>query len=226
MGATVLRYVQVKQYLRYWETRSGTGAWTSNAGIEGHAAACRRAQKANQNAVYSGSYKGVNGRRLTHDPEHQRDHRCDPSELATGTVWPAETIGSWMSSEDGGVTDVLSKLDTEEGLNSISEATTNGKAIDAPTLSAIAQKMSGGHINTPHTDIKTSVQAWRVAADLAARLDYPHCQKPDTNDHYQHYCLAPTVVAARQEHRRLLATAIFTCELKRRRPERSRRCAC
>ena len=54
-----------------------------------------------------------------------------------------------------------------------------------------------------------------MAADLAARLNYPHCQKPDKNDHYMHFCLTPTVIAARRENRRLLAAAIFTCELKK-----------
>ena len=80
----------------------------------------------------------MNGRCMAHDLEHQWDHRYDPSELATGAVWPAATIDSWMSSEDSDVADMLSQLATEEGLNSISGATSEGGAIDAPTLSAIA----------------------------------------------------------------------------------------
>ena len=60
MGETVLRYLQVKQYRRYWKTRSGAGAWVYNADFEGHAAACRRAQKANPNIMSSGPYKSMN----------------------------------------------------------------------------------------------------------------------------------------------------------------------
>ena len=52
MGATMIRHLQVNQYIRYWETRSGAGAWAYNAEIEGHTAACRRAQKANLGAAY------------------------------------------------------------------------------------------------------------------------------------------------------------------------------
>ena len=37
---------QVAQYLRYWRTRSRDGAWADNADINGHAAANRRAGKA------------------------------------------------------------------------------------------------------------------------------------------------------------------------------------
>ena len=153
MGTTVLRNVQVKQHLRYWEARSRAGAWARNADIEGHAAASRRAQKANPNTVCSGSYKGKNGRRLKRDLEHQRDHRYDPSELTTGTVWSAETIDSRISSEDGDVADVLSQLVAEESINSISEATPDSEAIDAPALSAITQEMIGGQIHITHTDI-------------------------------------------------------------------------
>ena len=45
MGVTILQFVQVKQYLRCWKTRSGARARAENADIEGHAATCRCAQK-------------------------------------------------------------------------------------------------------------------------------------------------------------------------------------
>ena len=67
----------------------------------------------------------------------------------------------------------------------------------------------------PPSEIESSIQEWRVAADLATRLDCPHCHKPDTNDHYMHFCVAPTVVAARRKHRKLLTEAIFACKIKR-----------
>ena len=51
--------------------------------------------------------------------------------------------------------------------------------------------------------------------DLAARLNSPHYQKPNTNDHYMHFRLYPTVAAARRVQHTLLMTAIHTCELKR-----------
>ena len=34
-----------------------------------------------------------------------------------------------------------------------------------------------------HEDIGASIQARRVAPDLAVRLNCPYCHKPDTNDH-------------------------------------------
>ena len=67
----------------------------------------------------SGSYKGANGRRLIHDTGHLRDHRYDPSELATDTTWTAQTINAWLSSEDDGVADALSQLLIENGVASI-----------------------------------------------------------------------------------------------------------
>ena len=63
-------------------------------------------------------------------------------------------------------------------------------------------------------DIEVSIQACGVAADLAARLNCPHCQKLDTNDHHGHFCLEPTVVVARRDHQRPLAAAIHTCTQK------------
>ena len=70
-------------------------------------------------------------------------------------------------------------------------------------------------MSAPKNEIESSIQKWRVAADLAARLNCPHCHKPDTNDHYMHFCTAPTVVAARQQHHKLLTQAIFACKLKK-----------
>ena len=37
----------------------------------------------------------------------------------------------------------------------------------------------------------------------------------DTNDHYRHHCIEPTVVAARRQHHTLLAEAIHNSKLKR-----------
>ena len=54
-----------------------------------------------------------------------------------------------------------------------------------------------------------------VAVDWAARLNCPHCQNQDTNDHYMHFYIEPTVVAARWGHHKLVAAAIYTCELKK-----------
>lgn len=124
MGATVLRHLQFSQYLRYWKARAGAGAWAYNADIGGHTAAYRRAQKANANTVSSGACKEMSGRRLTRDLEHQRDHRYDPSELVTAESWPAETIDTWIRTEDGEVTDTLSQLLGHKGVRSVSEVPT------------------------------------------------------------------------------------------------------
>ena len=64
------------------------------------------------------------------------------------------------------------------------------------------------------TLFEASTQAWCVETNLAARLHCPHCDKPDTNDHYRHFCRDPTVVAARRNHLGLLVAAIHTRNLK------------
>ena len=144
MGTTLLRHLQVKHYPRYWVTRSRAGAWVGNTDIEGHAAACRRAQKANPNAVSNGSCKEMNGRRLIRDLEHQCDHRYDPSDLATGMAWSADTIDAWVSSEDGKIANILSQLLTQDGFKSISEAATKGEVIDI-RHSMGDERRTGGH---------------------------------------------------------------------------------
>ena len=60
MGPTVLRHLQNTHYLNYWRSRSGTGAWTDNADIEGHAAVYRRARKGNPQKPSCAQYKGMN----------------------------------------------------------------------------------------------------------------------------------------------------------------------
>ena len=72
----------------------------------------------------SGSYKEMNARYLTHDLEHQRDHRYDPSDLATGTEWTVDNVDSWVMSKDGEVADILSQLLVQEWMESIAGAIT------------------------------------------------------------------------------------------------------
>ena len=119
-----------------------------------------------------------------------------------------------MWSEGGEVADILSQLPVQEGMESVAGAVTKIGAIDAQTLSAIIQEISDGQVDAPHEEIEASIQAWRVAADLAVRLNCPYCQNPDTNDHYVHFCVEPTVVAARRKHTELLIAVICACELK------------
>ena len=62
---------------------------------------------------------------------------------------------------------------------------------------------------------KASLRYWRFQTNLAERLNYPHCNVADTNDHYRHYCVEPTVVATRRRHHTRLAAGIHKSELKR-----------
>ena len=62
MRATVPRYLHPAQYLRYWNTRTGTGAWVENTDIEGHAAVCRRARKGDPKWLPFAHYKKTNSR--------------------------------------------------------------------------------------------------------------------------------------------------------------------
>ncbi len=165
MGATMLRHIQTKHFLRYWKTRTNAGAWSRNVDIEGHAAACRRAQKANPNTVSSGSFKEMNDFRLTHDREHQRDHKYDPTDLATGTEWMIDTIDSWILSEDGEIADIASQLLVQEGLKGIADAITVKEKIDATMLSAKIHELSGGHTVIPRK---------RIEADVHPRMEGRH----------------------------------------------------
>ena len=67
-------------------------------------------------------------------------------------------------------------------------------------LSVIMWEMSDGRVGVPY---------------LAARLSDPHCHKPDTYNHYRHFCLEPTVMTARQKHKDLLPAAIYASALKK-----------
>ena len=115
-------------------------------------------------------------------------------------------------SEGGEVADILRQLLIQERMESAAGAVAESGAIDAQALAAIIRNMSDGQVDVPCEDIGASIQARRVAADLATRLNYPYCHKPDTNDHYRHFCVEPTVVAARKKHKELLIAAIYTCE--------------
>ena len=138
-----------------------------------------------------------------------------PTDLATGTTWVVDTIDSWILSEDGEIADIVSQLLVQEGFEGIADAITVHGRIDAAMLSEKIQELSGGHTVVPRKKIETSIQEWRVATDLAVRLNYPHCQLPDTNAHYRHYCTEPSVVAARRTRKELLTAAIYSCELEK-----------
>ena len=71
------------------------------------------------------------------------------------------------------------------------------------------RRMSGGQEDVPREDIGTYMKAWRVEAGLAARLNYPYCRVPYTNDHYIHLYTEPTVVTVRRVHLGLLVVAIY-----------------
>jgi hypothetical protein len=71
-------------------------------------------------------------------------------------------------------------------------------------------------VDVPRAEIATSIQEWRVATDLAIRLNCPLCQTPDTSSHYRHFCTEPLAVATRNEHKeRWLIADIYSCELKK-----------
>ena len=77
-GATILWHLQKTQYLRYWKTRRGAGAWAENAYIEGHAAACRWARKGNPRGLSCAHYKEMNSRHPTLDIQHLRNSKYEP----------------------------------------------------------------------------------------------------------------------------------------------------
>ena len=69
----------------------------------------------------------MNGRRLTYDIAHLRDHRYDPSGLATETTWTAQTVDAWLAADDDGVAAGMSQLLTQDGVGSITEVLKGGK---------------------------------------------------------------------------------------------------
>ena len=156
MGGTVLKYPQVKQYLRYWKTRTRAGVWADKADIDGHAANCMRAKKANPNTVPSVSYKEMNGRRVTRDLGHKRNRSYNPPELATEKSLSADNVDACMSAEDDEVADAISQLLHHEGVKGTSEVMAEGGPIDAQALSTLVMDMSEGLVEIPCTDIGAS----------------------------------------------------------------------
>ena len=102
----------------------------------------------------NGTYMEMNTRYLTHDLEHQQDHRYDPSDLATGAERTTYTIDSCMRSKGGEVADILSQLLVQEGIESVAGVVTKSEAIDAQTLSAIIQEMTDGQVDVPYETLK------------------------------------------------------------------------
>ena len=98
MGATVLRHLQTTQYLRYWRTRTRSGAWAGNTDIEGHTSACKRARKGTPNGLSCAHYNETNSRYPTFDVQHQRNHRYDPSIPEAEQPWAREAIYLWVAS--------------------------------------------------------------------------------------------------------------------------------
>ena len=88
-------------------------------------------------------------------------------------------------------------------------APTDAKAIQDQTLQLGVQQPD---VQWEH--IEASIRYWRSHTGLVKRLNYPHCKVADTNDHYRHNCVEPTVVAARRKHLALLSAAIHKCGLK------------
>ena len=111
MGPTVLRHLQQTQYLDYWRSRTGAGAWFKHTDIDGHAAACKRARKWNPKRMPCSQYRGVNGRQPTFDIIHMRNHRYNPTAFEWEQAWTCEVIGAWLvSGEDETATAVGAAL--------------------------------------------------------------------------------------------------------------------
>ena len=108
-------------------------------------------------------------------------------------------------------------------------ATTIAKALPDAEVSGVSAILRGSHpvgtiaitsgtlshsqADVPWEHIEASLRKWRVDTDLAMRQNCPRCKEKDT--HYLRFCREPAVVATRENHVKLLAAAIRTCELKK-----------
>jgi hypothetical protein len=156
----------------------------------------------------------MNSRYPTLDIRHQRNHQYDPSTLESETCWSREVIDKWMAECPDTIAEKVRETLSGAGTKCIGERIAGTRPIDSKAIQNLALGLGALQPDVQWEHIEVSVRYWRSKADLNERLNCPHCKVPDTNDHYRHYCVEPTVVAARQKHLDLLTTAIYTCKLK------------
>ena len=121
MGPTVLRHLQQTQYIDYWRSRTGAGAWFENADIAGHAAACKRARKGNPPKLSCSQYKGMNDRESTFDILHMSNHRYDPTAFEWEQAWACEVIGAWLAPCEDVTTATVGTALPDAGVSHIGE---------------------------------------------------------------------------------------------------------
>ena len=154
MGPTMLRHLQKTQYLDYWQSKTGAGAWADNVDIEGHAAACRRARNGNPQRPSCAQYKGMHlvgrTRYPTFDVAHLRNHRYSPMVFASEQAWTREVIDTWLvSCEEEMATTVataLSDAGTPVSVKSFKGATQSGRKPSEQRPSRTAKRTS--QVNT------------------------------------------------------------------------------
>ena len=83
-------------------------------------------------------------------------------------------------------------------IRGIGERLTGTHPGDAEATQGLALKLGAQQPDVQWEHIEVSIRHWRLHTDLVERLNCPHCKVADTNDHYRHYCVEPTVVAARR----------------------------
>ena len=168
IGTTVLWHLQKRQYPRYWRARRGPGAWTGNADIDGHAAACRRARKGNPKGLSCAHYKEMNSRYPTFDFKHQRNTHYDASILEPEQYWSREVIDRWMAiCEDavaGSVRGTLSDANAR-GIGTILAST---RPVDAKAIQDLTLQLDAQQTDVQWEHIEASIGYWRFQNDLTA----------------------------------------------------------
>ena len=175
-GASVLRYLQSTQYLRYWKTRRGAGAWAENADIDGHAAACRRARKGNPRGPSCALYKEMNSRYPTFDIQHQKNHRYDPSTLETETCWYREVIDQWVAVCPDTIAEKVREALSGANKKCIGERLAGTLPIDSKTVQNLALRLGAQQPDVQWEHIEVSIRYWRSKAHLGERLNCPPLQ--------------------------------------------------
>ena len=90
---------------------------------------------------------------------------------------------------------------SDANVKGISTRLTCTRPVDAKAIQDLALQLGAQQLDVQWKHIEASIRYWWFHTDLADRLNCPHYKVADTNDHYRHYCVEPTVVVARKKHR-------------------------
>ena len=139
----------------------------------------------------------MNSRYPTLDIHHQRNSKYEPSTLEAKTCWSRYVIDRWMEVCVDLVANNVKKALSGAKLHGISRRLADTRPAGAKVIQGLALRLGAQQQDVQWDHIEAFIRYCRSQSDLAEQLNCPPCNVPDTNDHYRHYCVEPTVDVAR-----------------------------